>query len=157
MTPYNYVPPLALPPLLSVAGTECTVANDGRVYSADHVWVKSVSPGVAVLGISTTLVEMISFPYKISLPEIGDKLQNQDAFGQIEGYKLTADLLTPISGTVVQVNDFLLSFNKSTELEPLMTSAYNGGWLIVVQLSKPDELKSLMTALAYRDLVAKKA
>jgi glycine cleavage system H protein len=153
---YNYVPPLTLPPLLTVADTGCTVANDGRLYSAEHVWVKSLSTSIAVMGITTTLVEMIAFPNQISLPSVGDVLIHDDTFAHIEGSKLMLDVINPISGTVIQINDFLLSFNKSTEIEPLMNSAYNEGWLVVVQMSKPDELKSLLTAQQYRDLVAKK-
>jgi glycine cleavage system H protein len=132
------------------------VANDGRVYSDDHVWVKSLSANIAVMGITTTFVELIAYPYKIGLPKINGTLTRDDPFAQIEGYKLSVDVISPVSGTVIQVNDFLLSFNTSTEIEPLMISAYNGGWMIVVQLSKPDELKGLMTAQMYRDLIAKK-
>ena len=152
---YNYDPPLDLPPLLSVPNTDCTVANDGRVYSVDHVWVKSLSAGIAVLGMTTTFVEMVAYPYHIDLSALGAILKRDDTLGDIEGYKLSTDIITPVSGTVIQVNDFLLNFNKSTELEPLVTSAYNGGWLLVIQMSKLDELKSLMSATAYRDLLIK--
>jgi len=75
----------------------------------------------------------------------------------IEGYKISADLKSPVSGTVLQINDFLLTLmNQGTVLEPVINDPYNGGWMLVVELSKPDELKTLMNAQSYRDLVTKK-
>ena len=149
---YAYVPPLALPPLIEITGTACTVATD-RVYSVDHVWVKTLGNNIAVLGISTTFVELIAFPNKLSLSAVGDVLKRNDVFAQIEGSKLSVDISSPVSGTILQINDFLLSFNKSVELEPLMNSTYNEGWLIVMRLSQPDELNQLISAAAYRDLI----
>ena len=103
-------------------------------------------------------MEKILFePFKISLPKNGSNLVLSNDFGTIEGYKMVADLISPVSGTVIQINDFLLTLmNQGTVLEPVINDPYNGGWMLVVQLSKPDELKSLMTAQNYRDLVAKK-
>jgi glycine cleavage system H protein len=98
---------------------------------------------------------MIAYPNKLSLPLLGDVITRDSAFAQIEGSKLSVDVVTPISGTVIQVNEFLLGFNKMYELEPLMNSAYNGGWMVVVQMSKPEELKSMISAQAYLDLILK--
>jgi glycine cleavage system H protein len=155
---YNYIPPTAIPPLIKVGDTACNVADDGRKYSADNVWVKSLSASVVVMGITETYVENIAFPNQISLSKLGAALvsNGDNSFATVEGSKLTADIITPISGTVIQVNDFLLSFNTRTELEPLMVSPWGDGWLVVVQMSKPDELKALLTATQYRDLLLKK-
>ena len=153
---YAYTPPSVLPPVLTVTGTACVVATD-RVYSADHIWVKTIatSTNIAVIGITTTLDEILYEPFKISLPKVGDKIAQGDAFGTIEGYKMTSDLLTPVSGTVIQINDFLNSLViQGTVLEPVINDPYNSGWMIVVQLAKPNELAPLLTAQAYRDLVA---
>ncbi len=151
---YSYTPPTVLPQLLSVPGTACVVATD-RVYSTDHIWVKTIATGIVAIGITTTLDEILYEPFKISLPKVGDKIARFDTIGVIEGYKMTADLLTPVSGTVLQVNDFLNSLvRQGTVLEPVINDPYNGGWMIVVQLAKPSELASLLTAQAYRDLVA---
>ena len=153
---YSYSPPTILPPIITVTGTTCVVATD-RSYSADHIWVKSISAStnVSVMGITTTLDEILYEPFKISLPKVGDKLAAGNAFGSIEGYKMTADLLTPVSGTVIEINDFLNSLMmQGTVLEPVINDPYNSGWMVVVQLSKPGELTALLTAQAYRDLVA---
>jgi glycine cleavage system H protein len=155
---YHYVPPTGIPPLLKVGETACNVANDGRKYTADHVWVISLPNGVAVLGITETLVEMIAFPNKISMSKVGDVLVNDgnSSFANVEGSKLNVDILNPISGKIIEVNDFLLTFNTRTELEPLMVSPWTDGWMVAVQTSKPDELKNLLSATQYRDLLLKK-
>ena len=153
---YSYNPPSVLPPLITVTGTACVVASD-RVYSADHIWVKTISTatGMAVLGITTTLDEILFEPFKISLPKVGFKMTAGDTFGTIEGYKMSADLLTPVSGTVIQINDFLNSLViQGTVLEPVINDPYNSGWMLVIQLTRTSELNSLLTAQAYRELVA---
>jgi glycine cleavage system H protein len=82
---------------------------------------------------------------------------NGDAFGTIEGFKVAADLVSPVGGTIVQNNEFLKGWMVQGQIiEPLVNDPYNSGWIIAIQLSKPDELKALMTALQYRDLVGKK-
>ena len=154
-TGYSYVPPAGLPPLITVTGTACTVATD-RVYSANHIWVKSLTTNLAVMGITTTMVDILNEPNKLSLSPVGTVLASDDDFGSIEGFKLSADLSSPVSGTLVQINDFLIELAKlgSAGISPIDNDPYNSGWLVVVQLSKPSELNSLLTPQAYRDLVA---
>ena len=157
VTGYSYVPPTALPPLITVTGTTCTVATD-RLYSADNIWAKSLSANIVVMGITTTMVEILYEPYNLSLSQVGTTLASGDAFGIIAGYKMTADLISPVSGTLVEINNFLIGLGKqgSALISPINDDPYDAGWMVVVQLSKPDELKSLMSAQSYRDLVAKK-
>ena len=111
---------------------------------------------MAVLGITTILGEILYEPYKISLPKVGATITQDTALGTIEGYKMSADLISPISGQVIQVNDLLNSLsNAGTFLDPVIADPYNSGWMLVVQLIKPDELKDLMSAQGYKDLVLK--
>jgi glycine cleavage system H protein len=153
---YSYVSPTVLPPLLPIAGTTCTVAID-RKYSTDNVWVKSLSDNVVVIGITTTMVEIIYNPYNISLPKVGSILAKDDAFGAAEGTKMNADLISPVSGTVIQINDVLDSLSKeSLALTPVIQDPYNSGWMLVVQLRNPAELSDLVTPQRYIELVASK-
>ncbi len=150
---YSYLPPVNPPQVIVITGTACTVATD-RVYSNDNIWVKALSSNIAVMGITTTMVEILYEPYNIELPVVGDVFAIGDAFGIISGYKLIADLINPVSCKVLEVNDFLNSLVKQGKvLEPVINDPYNGGWLVVVQLSKPGELNNLMNAEAYRNLV----
>ncbi len=69
---------------------------------------------------------------------------------------MTSDLISPVSGTVVQINKYLTDpVGRGAFIMPLNDDPYNAGWMMVVQLSKPDEVKSLLTYQAYADLVSK--
>ena len=153
---YSYVPPTVLPPLVPIAGTTCNVATD-RKYSTDNVWVKSLTNSIIVMGVSTTMVDILSNPYYLLLPKVGTILVRDDGFGALEGTKMSADLITPISGTVLEVNGVLNSLVKQNlALTPLIQDPYNGGWMIVVQMSNPAELDDLVTPQRYVELVLKK-
>ncbi len=140
-----YVPPIVLPQMIAVPGTSCSVATD-RNYSKEHMWVKTLTDKTVVVGITATMVEILGEPYNISLLPSGTEIYSNGAFGSMEGYKMNADLITPVSGKIIQTNSSVTA--RVTE------DPYNGGWIIVVQLSKPEELKSLLTPQKYRDLVA---
>jgi len=121
----------------------------------EHIWIKSISNNLVVLGITTTFVAILGEPYKMTFPPVGQTLGQFDSFGEIEGYKVAADLITPVSGTVAQINFFLKEWTGGNTLEPVCTDPYNTGWMILVELTKPDELKELMSPLAYVDRLGK--
>lgn len=152
-TSFVYTPPTVLPPVITITGTTCTVATD-RVYSEDSIWVKTLADNRAVLGITTSMEEILYEPFNISLPKVGTVLASGDTFGQIEGYKMTSDMICPVSGEVIQVNEFLLSeVDQGALLEPVVDDPYNSGWLMVMQLSNPDELNSLMSPQSYAAMI----
>jgi glycine cleavage system H protein len=114
-------------------------------------------PGnVAVIGISSTMVEMLGEPHKISLSPAGTVLSWDDAFGSIEGFKMATDLLTPVSGTIIEIDDWLVS--QSSDLgviAQINDDPYRSGWMIAVQLKIPSELSGLLTSQQYINLLAK--
>ncbi len=102
------------------------------------------------------MVEILFEPYKIILDKATSAINRSEAFGTIEGYKMAADLLSPVSGKILQINDSLIkASNEGKTLDALRNDPYNSGWLTVILLSKPAELDSLNTAQAYRDSIAK--
>ena len=151
-TAFSYIPPTALPQMLGVPGTSCTVATD-RSYSADHIWVKSLSVNLVVMGITASMVEILGEPYSLTLLPIRTQLSLDDVFGTIEGYKITADLLTPVNGVILQMNDILTTPTKGGMIFPINGDPYNSGWFIVVQLNNPNDLKSLLTPQGYVNLL----
>jgi glycine cleavage system H protein len=153
-TGYNYVPPTQPPPLLQVPNSTCTVATD-RQYSLEHIWVKSISSNLVVLGITTTFVAILGEPYKMTFPKVGQTLVQDDGFGEIEGYKVAADLISPVSGKVANINFYLKNWIGGNTLEPVCTDPYNTGWMVLVELTKADELKSLLSPLTYMDRLGK--
>jgi glycine cleavage system H protein len=144
-----FQPQKTMPALLPTPGCQSMVAKD-RLYSKDHIWVKSITDTICVLGITDKFQLLISNPKYITLPRIGDKLTKDAAFGDIEGMKLSSDLISPVSGTAVDVNSSLLTLaSQIIALQPIIESPYISGWLVEVQITKPEELKSLMSPEQY--------
>ena len=152
----GYIPyqaPSTAPALLKVPETECTVATD-RVYSMDHIWVKTIAPDLAVMGVTPSFVKLI-YPFRLSLFNAGANVPQNDTFGQIEGYKTTADLITPAAGRIMETNQYLIAQGKSDTIPLLDSGPFVGGWMIVMKLNNPDELKGLMTPQSYVERVLK--
>ncbi len=81
----------------------------------------------------------------VELPEVGDKVVMGEPFGSVESVKAASDLYSPISGTVVDVNEAL-----SDNPELVNESPYDDGWMIVVEVEDESELDELLTPEEYQ-------
>ncbi|HOQ30336.1 MAG TPA: glycine cleavage system protein GcvH, partial [Armatimonadota bacterium] len=84
----------------------------------------------------------------IELPEVGRTLQQEETFGSIESVKAVSELLAPVSGEVVEVNEELLDTPETVNEDP-----YSAGWMIIVRMDDPSEVKDLLTAEQYQAFV----
>jgi glycine cleavage system H protein len=85
----------------------------------------------------------------VELPEPGDVFDADDEIGTIESVKAVAEIYTPVSGEVVEVNTDLADRPEIVNQDP-----HEGGWLVRLRLSKPDEAAALMNAEAYQRFTA---
>jgi glycine cleavage system H protein len=115
---------------------------EGLYYSESHEWVK-VEGNVAVIGISDYAQHSLGDLSYVDLPEVDDEVTAGEDFGAVESVKAASDLICPVSGTVVEVNEEL---EDAPEL--LNQDAY-ANWIIKVEMSDPSELEALMDAAAY--------
>lgn len=145
---FSYTVPSAPPPLVQVPDSTCSIATD-RLYTDYHTWVKLVSADVAVLGITSPMVLILGDPYNMTLPDVGLKLARDDSFSTIGGWKIIADIFSPVSGVIVQVNEGLRPYLRGDKIQPINSHPYTYGWIIAVQMSKPDELKDLLDSQGY--------
>lgn len=120
---------------------------DELKYTKEHLWVR-VEGDRAVIGITDWAQGELGSVTGIELPDAGDELERDDSFGSVEARKTVADLYAPLSGTVIEVNDELA---ESPEL--MNDDPYDGGWIAVVEISDPEELKTLISAEDYLDSV----
>ncbi len=146
--PFTYTPAKSSPPLITIADTSCTVATD-RLYSEDHVWVLTLSNNRAVMGITQTLYEIIYRPYRVETSDVGTVLSKGDTFSTMEGYKMTVEVVSPVSGTIVDMNRLAVGSMGEDGAIQALTDSYKTGWMVVVQLSKPSELNNLLSPQDY--------
>jgi len=113
------------------------------LYSKEHLWIR-VEGGRAVIGISDHAQEELGTISALELPDIGDELEQDDSFGTVEARKTVAELYAPVSGLVVEVNTEVVDSPEIVNDDP-----YDGGWLLVIEMSDAEELKLLMSADDY--------
>ena len=115
---------------------------EGLLYSDSHEWVK-VDGDVAIIGVTDyAQAEMGDITY-VDLPEVDDEVSQGEDFGALESVKASSELYSPVSGTVVAVNEAL------EDAPELVNEDAFANWIIKVQMSDKAELESLMDAAAY--------
>ena len=119
---------------------------EGLYYSESHEWVK-VEGNVAVIGITDFAQHAMGDLSYVDMPEVDDELEAGEEFGAVESVKAASDLISPVSGVVVEVNEAL---NDSPEL---VNSDPYANWIIKVKLSDPSEADALMDAAAYKAFI----
>lgn len=115
---------------------------EGLFYSESHEWVK-VYGETAIIGISDHAQQAMGNIVYVDMPEEEDEVTANEDFGAVESVKAASDLISPVSGVVVEVNEAL-----ADAPELLNKDAYEN-WIIKVKMDDPEELKNLMDAAAY--------
>ena len=115
---------------------------EGLRYAESHEWVK-VEGEYAYVGITDYAQNALGNIVYVDMPEVDDEVEKDEEFGAVESVKAASDLMSPVTGVVVEVNDKL---DESPEL--LKEDAY-GNWIMKVNLSDMSELEELLDAKAY--------
>lgn len=115
---------------------------EGLFYSESHEWVK-VDGETAIIGITDHAQQAMGNIVYVDMPEEEDEVTADEDFGAVESVKAASDLISPVSGVVVEVNEAL-----ADAPELLNKDAYEN-WIIKVKMDDPEELKNLMDAAAY--------
>ena len=117
---------------------------EGLYYSESHEYVK-VEGEFGYIGISDFAQNALGNVVYVDMPEVDDEVQAGEEFGAVESVKAASDLIAPVSGTIVEVNEAL-----ADEPELLNNDAYKN-WIIKVELTDKTELDALMDAQAYEE------
>ena len=115
---------------------------EGLYYSESHEYVK-VEGEYGYIGITDYAQHELGNVVYVDMPDVDDEVSAGEEFGAVERVKAASDLMSPVSGEVVEVNSEL---EDSPEL--LNSDAF-GNWIIKVRIENPDELQSLMSASEY--------
>ena len=123
-----------------------TIPGDLK-YTKEHEWAR-VQGKLVVVGVTHHAQEALGDVVYVELPKVGSTVTEGKQFGVIESTKAVSELYSPLSGTVVKVNEALAD-NPST----VNTDPYGAGWIIEVEPSDPKQVDALMDATAYANLL----
>ncbi|QIK52992.1 glycine cleavage system protein GcvH [Dysgonomonas sp. HDW5A] len=118
---------------------------EGLLYTDSHEWVK-VEGEYAYIGITDFAQHQLGNIVYVDIPEVGDEIKQGEEFGAVESVKAASDLLSPVSGEIVEVNE------KLTDEPELINKNAFDSWMLKVKLSDAAELKSLMDSKAYAEI-----
>jgi len=121
---------------------------EGLYYSESHEYVR-VDGDYGFIGITDYAQNALGNVVYVDMPEVDDEVEAGEEFGAVESVKAASDLMSPVSGTVVEVNEAL---EDTPEL--INQDAYEN-WIIKVELSDKSDLDNLMDAAAYEAFCAK--
>jgi len=121
---------------------------DDLRYNAEHDWAR-VEDEEATLGITWYAQDSLGEVVHYEPPAVGAAVAQGASYGEVESVKAVSDLISPLSGEVVAVNDAVVDAPELVNEDP-----YGEGWLVRIRLSDPGEVAGLLEVGAYRALVA---
>ena len=121
--------------------------TDDLLFSREHTWVR-IDGNIATIGITDYAQEALGEIFSVDLPNMVIYVEQDEPFGTIEAKKTVAELISPISGDIISVNEDL-----SDDVGIINSDPYNTGWMIVVAMSDSSELDDLLDADEYGDFV----
>ncbi len=123
------------------------VFPDDLLYSREHVWVR-VEGDLATIGITDYAQEKLGEVISLDLPEADAYLERDEPFGKIESVKAVVELICPLSGVVVSVNEDL-----PDEIGVVNSDPHDTGWMIVMEIEDTAELDDLLDVKGYQEFL----
>ena len=117
-------------------------------YSSDHEWALVEGDAVRI-GITDYAQDALGDVVYVELPQVGDRVEQGEAFGEVESTKSVSELFAPVGGVVAEVNDELGGAPQRLNEDP-----YGDGWICTVTFDDAAQLDNLLDADGYRDLIA---
>jgi len=127
------------------------VFPDDLLYNREHAWVR-VEGELATIGITDYAQEKLGEILAIELPEVDSYVERDEPFGTIESSKGVFELISPVSGEIVSVNEDILDDIGIVNSDP-----HDTGWMITLEMSDSEELDDLLDPREYHDFVLKEA
>ena len=121
---------------------------DDLKYHPEHDWAR-IDGDQAVFGITWYAQDALGEVVFCEPPDVGATVAKDSAYAEVESVKAVSDVIAPLSGEVVEVNEALADAPEAINEDP-----YGAGWLVKVKLSDPAEVDSLLDVAAYRALLA---
>jgi glycine cleavage system H protein len=120
---------------------------DNIKYTEDHEWV-SIKDGVATIGITDFAQSELGDIIFVEFPEEGMAVEIKESIGTLEAVKTVADIYSPLTGDVLELNEKLESNPELINEDP-----YNEGWILKIKVNKSDEFDGLLSNLDYEKII----
>ncbi len=117
-------------------------------FTEDHAWIREERDGVVTVGISDHAQNELGDIVYIGLPEVGRVLGQGDVMAVVESVKTAGDIVMPVSGEILSVNDQLEDAPELINADP-----ETAGWLATIEIIEPSELDALMDNADYRQFI----
>jgi glycine cleavage system H protein len=124
---------------------------DDLLYSREHVWVR-VDGDLGTIGITDHAQEKLGEILSVDLPEIDSYVEKDEPFGSIESAKAVVELISPVSGVIVSVNEDI-----TDDIGIINSDPHDTGWMIIVGMDDLEELDDLLDTRGYQDFVIREA
>jgi glycine cleavage system H protein len=121
---------------------------DGLRYHHEHDWAR-IEGDEAVLGVTWFAVDALGELVHYEPPKPGAAVAKDAPYGEVESVKAVSELIAPLSGEVVEVNQQVVDAPETVNEDP-----YGAGWLIRIRLSDPSEVDALLDLAAYKQVLA---
>jgi len=121
---------------------------DDLKYHSEHDWAR-VDGDEAALGITWFAADALGELVHFEPPEVGSSVTKDQSYGEVESVKAVSDVIAPLSGEVLAVNEQVVGAPETVNEDP-----YGNGWLVRVRVSDADEIAALLDADTYRQLLA---
>jgi len=120
---------------------------DDLLYHPEHDWAR-IEGDEAVLGITWFAQDALGELVHYEAPDVGGTVTKGSSYGEVESVKAVSDLISPLSGEVIEVNQAVVDAPETVNADP-----YGDGWLIRIRMTSPDERDDLLSAADYRKVV----
>ena len=116
-------------------------------YTADHEWVR-INGNEAIIGITDYAQSELGEIVYVDVDTVGETINREEVFGSIEAVKTVSDLMMPLTGEVLEINEELEDAPELVNEDP-----YGKGWIIKVAIADADEINDLLDATAYKEKI----
>jgi glycine cleavage system H protein len=117
------------------------------LYTSDHEWIR-LEGDTAYIGITDFAQGELGDIVFIEIETVGDILAREEVFGTIEAVKTVSDMFMPVTGEILEMNPLIDDSPEAVNKDP-----YGDGWMIKIKVTKPEEVKELLTAEKYKALL----
>jgi glycine cleavage system H protein len=116
-------------------------------YTKDHEWIK-IENNIATVGITDFAQTELGDIVYVDIETVDENIDQNEVFGSVEAVKTVSDLFMPLSGEIIEFNEFLEDAPETVNTDP-----YGKGWMIKIQMTDNSQTEELLDAGAYKEII----